>query len=199
VSISYLLSYESFNELEDACSYWHKNKALSFHPRIYTNKFGINPQFNFYAKNEKNNARERLKVLDEKYSKGWFVMPEWLKDWVHHASEPSLYSSELTKCYSSLYRIGISPITNGAKPIENGEQKSDFSFTDNAWLNMCLYRRYDTKFGCFYPDDLASWWESDTREKLITKDKLADYCDATICSRYYSNKQIEEALSKNAK
>ncbi len=200
MSISFLITGESVNELADSCEYWYLNGAKSFHPRLAMAAHGIWRQ----DANE-TNIREILARIDvhNKYS-GWVMVPSWFKRWVSNFERPDT-RKPFDKCYSGFCRFGVSPYRKPGTNLRRIKPDSlpATSVTDDAWISSCLYYRYDERFGCIYPDDFMQWCKdgrihstsricpdgSRTGKNIVT-------CHDTVCSRIDVNREIHgEVLS----
>ncbi len=177
VSISYLLTEDSEDDLEEACRFWHEKGAHSFHPRLPMHRHGRGYMDAFHQ-------REWLEQLGSQYG-DWFVVPKWLPD--DGMAGPA---DGAPHCYAGYYRFAISPGTI--------DEKGDgLTATDKAWISLCTYYRYEEEFGCPYPDDLARWY-SEERPALLERIRSRRACASTICSREETNRAIEERVKAGA-
>jgi len=183
VSVSYLLSEKSIDELTEACAFWKEHRAVSFHPRIQMDRHGKNPNFvSVISRESQNKAKNVLEGLIEKYD-AWLVTPSWLRDWAKRGRFPEPRSRSVEKCYSAFYRIGISPF---ARHPYSDSDPDGLLVTDQAWISFCLYYRYIEEFGCIYPEELSEWWKSKERIDLIDAIPVK-VCGDTLCSRFEAN------------
>jgi hypothetical protein len=143
------------------------------------------------------NNRKIFKDILAEYQ-SFIIVPEWLHTWINTGEQP-ISVNQFPNCYSGYYRIGISPycspinekfLSKYSIPSLNNKGE-ELSITDEAWISTCLYHRYDKKFGCIYPKDLAQWCKID-RIKILNsiKPDQQGVCDQTICSRSEFNQKI---------
>lgn len=193
ISISYILSEESYKTLDSAVSRW-RNITDSFHPRICI-KIDENNMHKPDLKGlpPKNIILEKFLELEENQRNG-FYFPIWMKDWLkdENGDDNLLYRNERSQlCYSSMYRIGISP--GEVDPnIKNKSQYKGFDITDNAFINTCMYRRYDKNTGFDFPEKFKQWWDSRKEDDI----KPFKGCDKIICQRVDYNTTIENMIKK---
>ena len=195
-SISFLLHDNAFknNELFSAVEYWKNNGAISFHFRpVFDSK--NYPMIKHIWEN-----LTAIKKLIEVY-RDFIIIPDWLnaalREW-SPISEPKLtvQNKMYDICYSALYRFVISPSLDGdiikKIKIQTLQGKLELGYTNDAWISMCSYRRYDPTLGCNYPDDFDSWQKKE-RPKLIESINPSNsdsFCNSIICCSHEPNLQV---------
>lgn len=131
-------------------------------------------------------ARQKLKKQmiaiqkDKDSSQVKVICPFWFKDYVSGNSEllRKIQESKNYPCYSSLYRIVISPIDSGK-------------------IILCAYRRTEEKFRVdlkLKNGGLRGFLMSHERFECFDKINPSHCCETTICNRYQDNFEVYKAL-----
>jgi hypothetical protein len=200
IGVSYLIRAASLDELEEACAFWHARpqgcsfrRAVLFNPRI---PMAPNGKWIGVGANEAR-VRDTLHRVREQYGE-WVVIPDWVSSWVGapRAGDPTEAPGQYGRCLSAYYRIGISPAEEGpslGKVVLSDSTSLDV--TDEAWISLCLYHRYDPRFGCAYPKDLAEWARGGRMQTVARLDPRKA-CIGTLCSRTAANEYVENAVRR---
>ncbi len=189
VTISFLLYKDSIDEIEGACRFWKEKHASAFILRPITEQFGKSPEL-AYNPGEKDKIRELINSYKE-----FVFTPPWFQRWVNEnkplplREQPKGYDT----CYSGYYRVAISPyyVTDSFRIVTI--EDIEMTETSNAWISFCTYRRYDSDYGCEYPQNLKMWSEME-REELLTKINPSTQCSEVICCRDEYNRQIYDLI-----
>jgi sulfatase maturation enzyme AslB (radical SAM superfamily) len=196
VSISYLVRPSSveqignISELRKACEFWRANGARQLSIRPMTLPGGSTPDLP--------RSDERKAVRDVLLTFGDFVStPDWFRQWLFAKNEQCMPSQpkNYKTCYSAFYRVVISPCQADDHSREAGLNSSPKE-TENAWLSLCSYRRYDSRFGLFLPRNLVRWIQSKERVQYIERLNPARNCQNVLCCRDSYNRQIDDVCCK---
>ena len=191
VTISFLLYEKSIDEIDKSCKFWQKTKASAFVLRPITEIGGVSPRLTFSSQQKK-----KIKTVLEKH-KGFVFTPKWFETWIMKGTTTTTENKEYKECYSSFYRMAISPYGNGSsKEIEIEGVK--IKATDNAWISLCTYKRYDPNFGCEYPKSLEDWCQNE-RKNLISKIVPSNQCNDIYCCRHKHNEHIHNLIKSKCK
>jgi sulfatase maturation enzyme AslB (radical SAM superfamily) len=190
VGISYLITRNNVGELAAAMEFWKKSAVKSFNPRFPLGKHG-----RWQPPPEHSEIRETLQSIPwGRYPSDWLVMPDWFLDWIRDGSEPSQVWA-FSSCYSAYYRVVISPYWDAT--LSANEGLTEPAETDQAWLSLCPYHRYEDAYGCLYPDDFTKW-SSDHRLGLVERIR-PEWCERqerTVCSRVAHNTTVQAEINR---
>lgn len=195
VSISCLLHKNLFESLGimDAIKEWREIGVVSFHLRPIAGPNNA-PVVNTIKVN-----RYNIRSLLSNYA-DFVVVPDWVNEIVKSDSANITISQKkaFDKCYSSFYRVVISPSLDGEVIGKVACAGVEMSVTNEAWISQCSYRRFDEGSGQPYPDDFRKWLRSSRIEKAVSinpSDK-SSFCSKVMCCRYHPNMQVwQEVLS----
>lgn len=195
VSISYLLTEHSQEDMEKACEYWHKARAHSFHPRFPMKKHGkgLIRGIEQILYKKKNSIDRRMERLAAKYP-GWFIQPCWSD--VRQCAQDRFQNNKNNQCYVKYYRLTISPGPDRTFDVPfpvDVIRKLKLYETKNAWISFCSYYRYREEFGCPYPKNLNKWYKTE-RVELLQHMNSKTLCVGTFCSHGESNMKIGGGL-----
>lgn len=178
VTISFLLTRQNVHEVAMACAYWRAHHASAFIIRPSTPRGGEIPDLAWMARH-----RKTLDAALRDYQ-GFAFTPKWFETYLATGRPDATQQKSYRTCYSAYYRVAVSPY--GGREAGQG---ADASETDQAWISLCTYRRYNEKFGCRYPKDFKSWRASERFTRLADIDPSAQ-CSRILCCRDECNRQI---------
>ena len=183
LTVSFLLYRDSVRELSSACEFWRSRGAKAIVLRPVTNIGGVSPILK-YSENER---QDIMRVLKD--HQGFALTPTWFRRWLFEKQVVAATSKPYDECFSASYRIAVSPLEGKEGNRTHHVDGVALTETDDAWLSLCTYRRYDPSFGCLCPLDLAEWMRND-RQTALDRIVPSKACNSVICCRHEYNMQI---------
>ncbi|MDD5772447.1 MAG: metallophosphoesterase [bacterium] len=181
VSISILVRPEIVNELESAVNFWRNAHATAIILRPLTARNGKGP----ILPSKTDDSQTILSILNK--NKGFVLTPFWFHNLLQN--HPETQKKDYYTCYSGYYRIAISPYNESCPKAEKEIESIPLTQTNDAWISLCTYRRFDPNFGCKYPSDLNQWLK-DYRQQILNKIDPSKNCNEIFCCRDGYNRQI---------
>lgn len=184
-SISYLLVPGSGNieELSYACSRWRRAGARQIALRLTTKPHGKAPAT--LSAGELNLVGSALKD-----NRDFISAPTWLRDLVD--SHPAAHHNRARECYSSYYRVVVSPWLREGSKRPSPEDRYGLAETHEAWLSLCAYHRLDPRCGLPWPADLGVWLRNYRQATISSIDP--GMCQDVKCCRQAYNQQVDDYL-----
>lgn len=178
---SFLVGKDNYEELKDAFDKAKTIGARAFHIRTKTT-LKATDLYDKFTKKELERINSQMSAIqkDKKNSQIKIICPFWFKDYVSGNIVPleRIRESKSYPCYSSLYRIVISPIDGGK-------------------IIFCAYRRTDKEFQIdlkLKNGGLRNFLMSHERFECFDKINPSVYCRNIICNRHQDNLEVYEAL-----
>jgi organic radical activating enzyme len=191
VSVSFLLTKDNVNELTTAMDFWKGSRVTSFNPRMPMGKHGC---WLLTDKHSKSLRRKLKSIPWKRYPPNWLIVPDWLHDWIQDGSKPNALWA-FSRCYSAFYRVGISPGLD-TTPEQTDPAGAPIE-TNDAWLSLCPYHRYDRSYGCKYPRSLVDWCGE---SRAVAVDRIRPYwcetVDKVVCSRVAHNTAVQVEINR---
>ena len=147
-------------------------------------------------------SRKRLhKLLFENLNNGQvriLASHDWFSRWIRGAQEMEHTNVTAPTCYSGHYRMAVSPFVRAADQ-ENTKRRTVCGVrgmleTDQMWVSLCTYRRYNPRFGFEWSGDMPTLL---ARRAQIMKDvEPLKVCQEVACQLADHNATMHEAVSR---
>lgn len=183
VVVSFLLLDNCIREIQEACRFWKDKGATALSLRPVTEVCGREPAIRYDF-----TQGHVIRKIVECY-RGWVIVPDWFRKFLLTGKEPD-YVRPYGRCYSAYYRFVISPYKTSIDHV----QESGIEETDEAWISLCPYHRYNERYGCEYPENLEEWAQGERITKAEGICSIMDNCHDILCCRDKHNQRVAEEI-----